>query len=877
MPGHFTHLYTARRVADVLASGKFTDWPQLGKGGDAVKHYDPVTCGRIMRKWEKFTAIGAIGPDLFFFSQDWNNKVLEPRSDDIMLGLAVFYFFDAAKEDDWEPLLAILDGVDSTMTAIIRFLISLQKMWDDFLAVWNKTVGPLVDAASELADDLTGGILGEFKGALQQLLNSIETVGVQEITTFADLWGLMNTVVAKGWNEDSFLWSDMTHYRRTSATCQALVHQAELLRDGTPKGQERFEQFLAYALGWIVHVGTDTIAHSFVNEQCGGPYRDHPTRHHLIENHIDAWNYAMSGEGGTIPGDPWGKTADYPELSSSALWFAVQLTPDDPRGKQRPAPLSDDPDERKKQLDVDGEMPMWMAEGIVAALKDTFVDHPHPKIYQGDAYQQRIDQGKLAGVVRSVTGHGLDRPFQELLDAIAPPPPFPVPTGFPLPWEVATSYRLMITLYKLNFNGGWELPKPRVPDFVIVPPLSDFTNLFQPPDFSGVDSANPVEDVCDVLLALVQWIVKEIAAVIKLVGDLTKALLSPATYEIRLRLHEIAMKIWDVATKTHDVLAHTGLLMPHAEQRYDDNGELKWPNEIDLPLITLGGTIDGAFRQALADAVDPFGNLDKDQTVVVSHSVRDRNYPYYPVLQYHADDTPDARHRPDDWEFHRPWAYPRYSEFEQGGSNTLLPTPTETYDPSKTDKGDTPDKDDTPDADAPKGAYKPLRPGPYAEGTRPDQVFFRTGGGFDADHRHSYETAQSPWQTDKINEEVIGQGDLGHSPLGDPVPFSAYLIGQLVNPTGYATQFNLDSDRAYGYLTWDWVRTDPKGPPDTKGTTDAGFTYQLPVAAPWRDTARWKEGAEPMQLHYVDRPPPPIVIGLQPDAPTEDDVPGGAS
>jgi len=50
------------------------------------------------------------------------------------------------------------------------------------------------------------------------------------------------------------------------------------------------------------------------------------------------------------------------------------------------------------------------------------VDHPHPKMYQGDAYQQRIDQGKLTAVVRAVTGHGLDRPFQELLDAIAPPP-----------------------------------------------------------------------------------------------------------------------------------------------------------------------------------------------------------------------------------------------------------------------------------------------------------------------------------------------------------------------------------------------------------------------------------------------------------------------
>ena len=107
-----------------------------------------------------------------------------------------------------------------------------------------------------------------------------------------------------------------------------------------------------------------------------------------------------------------------------------------------------------------------MANAIVAALIETFAEHPHPLIYQGNAYQQQIDQGKLTSVVESVTGHGLDRPFQELLDDIAPPPPFPVPRGFPLPWEVATAYRVMITLYKLNFNGGWELPKPRRPDFV---------------------------------------------------------------------------------------------------------------------------------------------------------------------------------------------------------------------------------------------------------------------------------------------------------------------------------------------------------------------------------------------------------------------------
>ncbi len=48
----------------------------------------------------------------------------------------------------------------------------------------------------------------------------------------------------------------------------------------------------------------------------------------------------------------------------------------------------------------------------------TFTDYPHPKINPGDVFQQQIDQGKLTTAVKAVTGHSLDRPFQELLDAL---------------------------------------------------------------------------------------------------------------------------------------------------------------------------------------------------------------------------------------------------------------------------------------------------------------------------------------------------------------------------------------------------------------------------------------------------------------------------
>jgi hypothetical protein len=287
--------------------------------------------------------------------------------------------------------------------------------------------------------------------------------------------------------------------------------------------------------------------------------------------------------------------------------------------------------------------------------------------------------------------------------------------------------------------------------------------------------------------------------------------------------------------------------MPHAEQRYPDNGELMWPNEIDLPLVTLGATIDGSFQQALADAVDPFGAVDRNQDVIVSHSVRDPNMPYYPVLQFHSDGSPA-----DEWEYRRPWAYPVTSEQETGGHNTEVPTPTETYDPSKCKQ-----------EPGPPGAFKPMRPGPYPEGTTPDQVFFRTNAGFDAEGRNQYENSQSPWQTDELNEQLIGKARRRVSPLGDPVPFSAYLIGRLVNDTGYETQFNLDADRAYAYLTWDWIRG------KDQGKTEMNFTYQLPVVPPWLDpnppsndfhraNPQWNANT-PMQLDYVDAPTPVII------------------
>ena len=243
---------------------------------------------------------------------------------------------------------------------------------------------------------------------------------------------------------------------------------------------------------------------------------------------------------------------------------------------------------------------------------------------------------------------------------LAPTPDFEVPPGYPLPWEVQVSHRFMVTYYKFAFWSSFNLDKPRRPSVIIWPPASDLTNLASPPDLSGVSSGDPVEDVCDAILAIIKWLAKEGEAVGQLVGDIVKALASPGTYPIRWALYQLAMRGWDTACTAHDILAHTGFMLPHGPRTYADNGELRWTNEIDHGLISLGSTLDGSFLQALMDAIDPFGNLDTDPSLLVPpHNPRERNYPYLPIRDVQLPSGSVI-------EFHRPWDYPTQSGPQTG-------------------------------------------------------------------------------------------------------------------------------------------------------------------------------------------------------------------
>jgi hypothetical protein len=72
-------------------------------------------------------------------------------------------------------------------------------------------------------------VLSEFGVVMDELKTALKAIAEEELLTFKDIFGNLNTCVQKGYGEKLFLWSDMSHYRRPSALCQSFVKQANLL------------------------------------------------------------------------------------------------------------------------------------------------------------------------------------------------------------------------------------------------------------------------------------------------------------------------------------------------------------------------------------------------------------------------------------------------------------------------------------------------------------------------------------------------------------------------------------------------------------------------------------------------------------------------
>jgi hypothetical protein len=339
-----------------------------------------------------------------------------------------------------------------------------------------------------------------------------------------------------------------------------------------------------------------------------------------------------------------------------------------------------------------------------------------------------------------------------------------------------------------------------------------------------------------------------------LLYDLAKTVLSAATWPARELIYEgITLPLWEATENIRMVLVHLGYMQPQSEEFYTDGtGNLKRPNEIDETLIRLGHSVDSAFQEALAAAFDPLGNLDKDpalNNVPLRDVLHNPNYPWLPVRVVKGEKVPfvSKLNNDDVVEYQRPWAYPEKTNSKDDnkkGNFVELPTTTA---------------------------------GPYPVDTMPHDLLTTSEvNRVSNPARKLYEDAQCPDATDSISTAfVLHQGTnqfdegryLGTNPLGDPVIFSSYLMGQIANNSQFVSSFNLDADRGYGYLCWDWIRkSDDPNVPLKFGKDEHDNTYQKPIvttegADDWprpdppvrADPPHPYTGTKPLALHYSGR------------------------
>ncbi len=243
MPGPYIHISSMRHTGLQLARG--FEPIRSERINPAWTGMDPKQLGRILSAHPNFASLGAIGPDLFFFLPDFRDQ----------------------------------DGIQisSVLITVLDFLQSLYDTLDPFISKWEHYLGPISEDTGEEMSRLTGG-LSETVGDISGELSSILITALEDfITQQSDWWSFFSLGLNQGFDEQSYFWSDMLHYRETGQFGRALWRNADATGDDKAR---------AYALGYLTHLGTDVTGHAFVNSICGGPFRLHWQRHHLVENHM---------------------------------------------------------------------------------------------------------------------------------------------------------------------------------------------------------------------------------------------------------------------------------------------------------------------------------------------------------------------------------------------------------------------------------------------------------------------------------------------------------------------------------------------------------------------------------------------------------------
>jgi hypothetical protein len=193
MPGPYIHISSMRHAASLMAANGYSpapskrinpSWP-----GPATMHL-----GQLMQDHPNFASLGAIGPDLFFFLPDFRNATVQCQT----------------------------INISSVLTAILDLLEKLYADLDPFISKWEQYLGPIEENTAEEMSRLTGGF-SETVGTITGELKTILISGLEVfLTGLNDWWEEFSLGLDEGFDDQSYLWSDMLHYRATGQFARSL-------------------------------------------------------------------------------------------------------------------------------------------------------------------------------------------------------------------------------------------------------------------------------------------------------------------------------------------------------------------------------------------------------------------------------------------------------------------------------------------------------------------------------------------------------------------------------------------------------------------------------------------------------------------------------
>jgi hypothetical protein len=124
------------------------------------------------------------------------------------------------------------------------------------------------------------GILNSVKAVLGLISSTTQSAIVSTTAQVVDVFSFLTHPMQVCDPTDKWWWFDLLHYRKSGQFATALLDEA---------GDD--DCLLAYAVGYLSHVATDTVGHPYVNMVVRGPYRHHGQRHKVVESYQDVWAF----------------------------------------------------------------------------------------------------------------------------------------------------------------------------------------------------------------------------------------------------------------------------------------------------------------------------------------------------------------------------------------------------------------------------------------------------------------------------------------------------------------------------------------------------------------------------------------------------------